>query len=380
MNAPLALRAAFALAFCSIPACDSQDPATPDADAAADADAAPETADAAPEVSSRSRTLDAPVDGPGPFHVGYRTIEHTYTPTGLTEPRTITLHVWYPTTASTGDTPTYHGLFLDEEAFVNAPAAPPLDATYPVHVHSHGHQGFGGTSAFLMRRFASHGWVAVAPDHVGDLLGAFPDAGTIAHYIKRPGDITAALDALAALPASDPLAPVDVSRVFMSGHSRGCHTVWSVTGATFDPAAGGLDPATPAELAVFAAGFRDPRVVAALPMAGTYSRDWFGTDGYTAVTLPLLSLTGSDDGPAAAQFQFDNLSGAELTWVELAGGCHQTFALGFCDTLDPTLGYSIVDTYAMAFARAHVLGDTDAKTLGILAGTVTVAAEATLRR
>jgi hypothetical protein len=124
MNAPLALRAAFALAFCSIPACDSQDPATPDADAAADADAAPETADAAPEVSSRSRTLDAPVDGPGPFHVGYRTIEHTYTPTGLTEPRTITLHVWYPTTASTGDTPTYHGLFLDEEAFVNAPRRP----------------------------------------------------------------------------------------------------------------------------------------------------------------------------------------------------------------------------------------------------------------
>lgn len=362
-----------ALAFSLLVACDSTSDATPDATS----DGA---ADAGPDVAAPSLTLQAPVDGPGPFHVGYRSFEHRYTPVGLSEERVITVHVWYPTQATSGDHPTYNGLVLDEESIVNAPAAPPLDATYPVHVHSHGHQGFGATSAFLMRRFASHGWVAVAPDHVGDLLGSHADSETIAHYIKRPGDISAALDAMAALPANDPLARVDVSRVIMSGHSRGCHTVWSVAGATFDPDAGGLDAATPAELAVFAQGFRDPRVIAAIPMAGTYSADWFGVDGYRAVSIPMLALTGSDDNASAARYRFDTLPGADLTWVELAGGCHQTFALGFCDTLATEEGFGIVDTYAMAFARVQLLGDTDAKSLGILAGTTVVSTKATLHR
>jgi predicted dienelactone hydrolase len=378
-----------ALAFSLIAACDSTSQpgadASPDAESDAVSDASPDTApdadpDQGPDVAAPSLTLKAPVDAAGPFRVGYRSFEHRYTPAGLSEERAITLHIWYPTEATSGKHPTYNGFFPDEEALENAPAAGPLDASYPVHVHSHGHQGFGGTSAFLMRRFASHGWVAIAPDHVGDLLGAHGDSGTIAHYIKRPGDISASLDALAALPANDPLARVDVSRVIMSGHSRGCHTVWSVVGASFDPDAGGLDPATPAELAVFAQGFRDPRVVAAIPMAGTYSRDWFGVDGYKAASVPMLALTGSEDNAASARFRFDNLPGADLTWVELAGGCHQTFALGFCDTLQTEEGFGIVDAYAMAFARVTLLGDTDAKSLGILEGTTEVSAKATLHR
>ncbi|MCB9727632.1 MAG: hypothetical protein H6744_16815 [Deltaproteobacteria bacterium] len=337
--------------------------------------------DATADVPVRSRTLEARVDAEGPFHVGYRTWEHTYTPPGTDEPRTIRLHVWYPTEATTGDHPTYYAFFEDEDALLNAPAAPPLDATYPVHVHSHGHQGFGGTSSFLMRRFASHGWVAIAPDHTGDLL--FDDdlaktANTVRHYIERPSDISAALDALDALPANDPLAAVDVSRVVMSGHSRGCYTVWANAGASFDPSAGNLDEATESELDVFAQGFRDPRVVAAIPMAGTYSADWFGTDGYRQVLIPMLSLTGTEDNASAARFRYDTLTDAPLAWIELAGGCHQTFALGYCDTLDFELGFSIVDTYALAFARVHVLGDTDPRSLGILAGLFEVSPLATV--
>ena len=44
------------------------------------------------------------------------------------------------------------------------------------------------------------------------------------------------------------------------------------------------------------------------------------------------------------------------------------------------VGFSIVNTYALAFARAHVLGDTGETTLAILDGTAQVAAEATLMR
>ncbi len=40
--------------------------------------------------------------------------------------------------------------------------AGPLTLVDPVQVYSHGDRGFPGTSHFLMRYFASHGWVSVA--------------------------------------------------------------------------------------------------------------------------------------------------------------------------------------------------------------------------
>ena len=49
--------------------------------------------------------------------------------------------------------------------------------------------------------------------------------------------------------------------------------------------------------------------------------------------------------------------GIDFAWLELEGGCHQTFALEVCSTLDPELGTTIVNAYALAFARARLLGD-----------------------
>ena len=47
----------------------------------------------------------------------------------------------------------------------------------------------------------------------------------------------------------------------------------------------------------------------------------------------------------------------DFAWVELDGGCHQTFALGGCNTLDTDLGFHVVQTVLVAFARHTVLGD-----------------------
>ena len=49
--------------------------------------------------------------------------------------------------------------------------------------------------------------------------------------------------------------------------------------------------------------------------------------------------------------------GVERTWIDLAGGCHQTFALGACGTLDVAEGYRVVNAYALAFGRAQLLDD-----------------------
>ena len=46
---------------------------------------------------------------------------------------------------------------------------PVAEHGYPVLVFSHGSL-YGGSSAFLARHFASHGWVVAAPDHTGHLL------------------------------------------------------------------------------------------------------------------------------------------------------------------------------------------------------------------
>lgn len=372
-------------------ASDAADAAADDVarvDSETDAGDEPDVPDAITDVvtgdvpSFANDPLDWDLGAPGPFAAGFRRIETTYVPPGESEPRVITVDVWYPASEAEGAHPAYLGgtLFLDRQAWTDAPLArSPYGDTYPVHVHSHGHQGFGGTSADLMRYFASHGWVAVAPDHVGNLLNDNLDPMPVAMSYYRSFDITAALDAVAALPEGDPLAGVlDTSRVVMSGHSRGVHTVWATIGATFDTAqvtarcdSGALQLCNESTVAVFEAGLRDPRIVAAIPMAGSIQQDWFGDDGHSSVDVPILAMSGTND-PVGADRQFEITGDIDLRWVEIEGGCHQTFALGGCSTLDDALGYSIINTYALAFARKIVLGDDDPRTEGIVDGSIEV--------
>lgn len=338
------------------------------------ADASADTTDATPDVGPPPSPLDFDAREPGPYAAGYRSWDHTYTVPGTGEERTILVNVWYPTDVTDGERPTYDGIFIDDYSVVDAPALPPVGATYPVHVHSHGHRAYGGDSAFLMRHFASHGFVAVAPDHVGDLFSAYPRAEMLAHYIERASDISQVLDAIEALPDDDPLSAADVSRVTMSGHSRGTWTVWANLGATFDVDAIEADreDATPELLEVFAAGFDDPRIVAGLPMAGTYRDNWYG-DGWSAVDEPVMSMTGSRDGDnatASGMAQWDRVQLDDFVWLEFEGGCHQTFALGSCGFLDVALGYDLVTDYALARARVYVLGDEDADVIAAARGEV----------
>lgn len=334
------------------------------------------------------------VDAPGPFRVGYRSMPFEYVPAGQTEARHSVLHVWYPTLAATGAHPRYAGLYTDNAAWTGAPLAPPahVDATaganrYPLLVHSHGWQAFGGSSWMMLDQFAAHGWVVIAPEHTGSLLGAFDDPRPIAHYYERALDVTTAIDLVRDLPASDPLSGlVSTSRVVLSGHSFGVHTVWASTGATFDVPRieSSFTPTgayTAAELAVFAAGVGDPRIVAAIPIAGDIDEDFFGDTGHTSVTVPLLSITGSEDS-VDGQGQLDQVSPpVDLTWIEIAGACHNSFAvIGLCATLTAEETMQMTNAYALAFARVHLLADTDAVAVGIVDGTHVVDARVSFHR
>ncbi len=325
----------------------------------------------------------------GPYNVGYRTWTHTYTPPGDIGERTIEVHLWYPTEDTSGEGFRYLGVFLEEDAWVGATPAPPVHADgYPVHLYTHGHQGFAGSSAFLARRLASHGWVTIAPDHTDNTFIDNDSPRATSLFYTRSTDLSESLDQLDSVGVTHLAGTPDTSKVLLSGHSFGSHSTWASGGATFDMeviedqcATGQVESGTctPAEIEVFRGGLTDERVVAMIPMAGTPRESWFGPAGHLDVVHPILNMSGTDDD-VGAQGMFDKSAGLDFTWIDVQGGCHQLFGLGACDNIPTDEGFSIVGTYALAFGRAHVLGDTGEATLGILDHTVEVSDRVAFQR
>lgn len=323
----------------------------------------------------------------GPFGVGYRTATYTYTPAGAAAPRTLPLHLWYPTwNAPPGPRPNYAGLFRDPESVTDAPPAAPVHpGGYPVVVFSHGHQGFAGNAHFLMRWMAAQGWVAIAPDHVGNTLRDTPSPLPAAIFHLRARDASAALDALSAAPLRDALAgPIRTDRALLVGHSAGAHTTWAAAGATYDADAvaarcAGPNPCREGDREAFQMGQRDPRFVAVVPMAGTIRREWFGPTGHRTVAVPVLALSGSDD-PVGADTQYTSTEPLPLTWVDIRGGCHQFFGFGGCMNAPDALQGPIAGAWVLAFGRRWVLDDTSPVVEGIVSGSMSVSERVTLRR
>jgi len=356
-------------------ACSAKD-STPSS--AGDADTTEDTA-VVQIAMPTGEPLSWAVDQVGPFNVGHRVFDVTYTPPGQTSPRTIPVDLWYPTLDADGDHPKYVMLFGDPDVYEGASVAPPVHTFasgkgYPVHVYSHGSNGFGGTSSDMAHWFASHGWVYVAPNHVGNVFGVGEGKRPVSLYYLRNTDVSAALDAVEKLAAPDPLAgKLQTKHVLMSGHSFGTLTAWGAGGAIWDTAAiqkkcdaGEFSvPCKPEEIAVFAKGVSDARAAAIIPMAGGAS-DWFTADGYDAPKVPYLLMSGTEDSSSGPIFE--RVTKLDLTWLSFTGGCHQLFALGGCGKFDEKLGWKLTNSWAFAFGRRHVLGDSSARVEKIIKG------------
>jgi len=323
---------------------------------------------------------------PGPFGVGTASWEITYSSAGDGEDRTIPVRIWYPSEDESGLAATYEFIFPDEDSWEGATPAPAAHANgYPVLAYSHGSQGFPGGSSFLSRHFASHGWVVVAPAHIGNTLTTHSGSHPVDFYLDRPGDLSAALDSLEDGDAGLP-SPIDTSRALAAGHSFGCHTMWAIAGATYDApaiaarcAAGEYPPeqCSDSVLDGFTAGMTDPRVVASIPMAGGASTAWFGEDGLLSATIPMLYMSGTDD-PGAVDGVWDRTVGLDMSWLVVEGGCHQAFGLGACPQISDAVGFRIVQSYALAFGRSHILADGSDGTTSLLDGSATLDPAASL--
>lgn len=362
-------------------------------------DVSPGAPDTAPEPDTVDRTA-FPLDQPGPFAVGYREIEVTYEPAGGTGERTIRLAVWYPALPE-GEAVSYLDTIERPEVFRDAP--PALPGPLPVLLFSHGHLSFAEQSFFLTERFATHGFLVLAPDHAGNTFVDALEERTTEVYLHRPQDLTAALDHLEALPESDPLHGLAGGEVVVAGHSFGGWTTFVLAGATFpiealsaDCAAGATygdfcSTLTPSFEEVFAGGLGDPRVDLAIPMASGNS-SLLGPSGVGAIEVPVLMMTAAlDQGPTEEKESgpyWAALDGAADVRVDLQTGGHHSFDVA-CEhfpilgddgcgeeNLDPAEAHRIVMTYALAFARAHLFEDPAAA--AVIAGSVLVSEDVVL--
>ena len=58
-----------------------------------------------------------------------------------------------------------------------------------------------------------------------------------------------------------------------------------------------------------------------------------------------------------------------MVWIEIAGACHQAFALGGCLELSNEDGFRLINGYSLAFARQLILNDDSESTTALLGGT-----------
>ena len=334
----------------------------------------------------------------GDFEVGQRVASLSYQAPGSSGDRELEVVIWYPTRESTSLQP----VFKTDDVWIDAPIAP--EGNFPLAIFSHGTTVFADVGHPLTEHLASHGFVVMAPNHTGDTAQNLGEPRQTEMYLLRPSDISAVIDWAYALPEDDSLSGRITDDVVVTGHSMGGYSILAAAGATFSSdALDGCVTSTEAELcsnmtdenrSLFEAGLTDDRIDVLIPMAPRYA-DVLGPAGagVGAIDIPVLLMTSSQDQRALNEVDGDaywnSLTSPGSMRVNLETGGHHSFVIT-CEVF-PAQGegdgcgegfinwqtaHTVMNTYALAFTRYHLFGDTGAE--AILDGSESVAAEINL--
>ncbi len=181
------------------------------------------------------------------------------------------------------------------------------DGAHPLLVYSHGFMSMRSEAERYARYLASHGVVVVSADYPATNFRA-PGGPNIADAPSQPGDVSFLIDAVSGWSESErPFrGTIDARRIAAAGLSLGGFTT---TVAAFHPT------------------LRDPRIVAAVSIAGPSAM--FAPRFFATAQVPFLMIAGDADAivdyaaHAAPLPQKLSHGGALLT---LAGGSHAGFA------------------------------------------------------
>lgn len=237
---------------------------------------------------------------PGPLAVGVRSLDLVHpdqvdvvrsTDRLVRSDRALTVELWYPAVAGTGEVRPYATLLRDGQRRVVLHGSARRDAVpegwHPLVILSHGYPGNRHLMAHFGEKLASHGYVVASIDHRDSTYAdKAPLASTL---VNRPLDtefVRAALGDWA-----------EIGTTAIIGYSMGGYGALVSAGAGVNPEALGMEGAPPFDLwRPHLDPVVSPALKAIIPI-GPWGRqrELWTAEGLAGVRVPMLVMAGSAD-------------------------------------------------------------------------------------
>jgi predicted dienelactone hydrolase len=255
----------------------------------------------------------------------------------------------------------------------------------PLVIFSHGMGGSYDAFASLTEHWASHGYIVILPTHAdsvrrqkrgGELLRDPRGYRRRVDPEGRLADVRHILDSLDEIEkavlgaAADGRTWIDRSRIAVSGHSAGALTAQMAIG---------VKVRTRSSLRLQNLG--DPRLAAAIIISGQGTTNrMFSKDSWSALTQPMLVITGSldtspasDETPASRRHPYEYAPAGDKYLLFIDGATHSSYQgndrqarntarlLGEAPATDLARIDSAVKSQTLAFLDAYLMQDSVAR-------------------